>query len=48
MFKLDPGASHQNLRVEDLSAEWDSCGGKALEIRTDKNRTNSPWHSHTT
>ncbi|XP_067086265.1 fibronectin type III and SPRY domain-containing protein 1 [Osmerus mordax] len=45
VFKLDAGSSHQNLRVEDLSVEWDSCGGKVQEIRKDKNRTNSPMHS---
>ncbi|KAM6962771.1 fibronectin type III and SPRY domain-containing protein 1 isoform 1-T1 [Aplochiton taeniatus] len=45
MFKLDAGSAHQNLKVEDLSVEWDSCGGKVQEIRKDKNRTNSPMHS---
>ncbi|KAI2661782.1 Fibronectin type III and SPRY domain-containing protein 1 [Labeo rohita] len=28
VFKLDAGSSHQNLKVEDLSVEWDSSGGK--------------------
>ncbi|KAJ8374448.1 hypothetical protein SKAU_G00050280 [Synaphobranchus kaupii] len=45
VFKLDSGSSHQNLRVEDLSVEWDSSGGKVQEIRKDKNRTNSPMNS---
>lgn len=47
LFKLDAGSSHQNLKVEDLSVEWDSCGGKVIQdIRKDKNRTNqSPMHS---
>ncbi|XP_076135095.1 fibronectin type III and SPRY domain-containing protein 1 [Alosa pseudoharengus] len=44
-FKLDAGSCHQNLRVEDLSVEWDSSGGKIQEMRKDKNRTNSPMHS---
>ncbi|KAM7388479.1 hypothetical protein PAMP_024650 [Pampus punctatissimus] len=44
-FKLDSGSSHQNLKVEDLSVEWDSSGGKIQEIRKEKNRTNSPMHS---
>ncbi|KAG7265034.1 hypothetical protein CRUP_033553 [Coryphaenoides rupestris] len=46
LFKLDAASAHQNLKVEDLSVEWDSCGGKVQEIRKDKNRTNqSPMHS---
>ncbi|KAL2090053.1 hypothetical protein ACEWY4_014741 [Coilia grayii] len=44
-FKLDAGSAHQNLRVEDLSVEWDSSGGKIQDMRKDKNRTNSPMHS---
>ncbi|XP_030640775.1 fibronectin type III and SPRY domain-containing protein 1 [Chanos chanos] len=44
-FKLDAGSAHQNLRVEDLSVEWDSSGGKVQDIRKDKNRTSSPMHS---
>uniref|UniRef100_A0A673A5L0 Fibronectin type III and SPRY domain-containing protein 1 n=1 Tax=Sphaeramia orbicularis TaxID=375764 RepID=A0A673A5L0_9TELE len=44
-FKLDSSSSHQNLKVEDLSVEWDSSGGKIQDIRKDKNRTNSPMHS---
>ncbi|XP_057213481.1 fibronectin type III and SPRY domain-containing protein 1 [Triplophysa rosa] len=47
VFKLDAGSAHQNLKVEDLSVEWDSSGGKIAvqDIRKDKNRTNSPMHS---
>ncbi|CAM4717610.1 unnamed protein product [Leuciscus chuanchicus] len=45
VFKLDAGSSHQNLKVEDLSVEWDSSGGKVQDIRKEKNRTNSPMHS---
>uniref|UniRef100_A0A8B9HU81 Fibronectin type III and SPRY domain-containing protein 1 n=1 Tax=Astyanax mexicanus TaxID=7994 RepID=A0A8B9HU81_ASTMX len=47
VFKLDSGSSHQNLKVEDLSVEWDSSGGKVpvQDIRKEKNRTNSPMHS---
>ncbi|KAJ8419014.1 hypothetical protein AAFF_G00005130 [Aldrovandia affinis] len=45
VFKLDSGSAHQNLRVEDLSVEWDSSGGKVQEIRKDKNRTSSPMNS---
>lgn len=44
-FKLDSGSAHQNLKVEDLSVEWDSSGGKVQDIRKEKNRTNSPMHS---
>lgn len=44
-FKLDSASSHQNLKVEDLSVEWDSGGGKIQDIRKEKNRTNSPMHS---
>lgn len=44
-FKLDAASSHQNLKVEDLSVEWDSSGGKIQEMRKEKNRTNSPMHS---
>ncbi|KAJ0032289.1 hypothetical protein NQD34_002370 [Periophthalmus magnuspinnatus] len=43
-FRLDSGSSHQNLKVEDLSVEWDSSGGKIQDIRKDKNK-NSPMHS---
>ncbi|CAM9773460.1 unnamed protein product [Bubo scandiacus] len=28
MFRLDASTCHQNLRVEDLSVEWDATGGK--------------------
>lgn len=44
-FKLDSASSHQNLKVEDMSVEWDSSGGKVQDIRKEKNRTNSPMHS---
>lgn len=44
-FKLDSSSSHQNLKVEDLSVEWDSSGGKVQDIRKEKNRTSSPMHS---
>ena len=44
-FKLDLGSAHQNLKVEDLSVEWDSSGGKIQDIRKEKTRTNSPMHS---
>ncbi|XP_016084887.1 fibronectin type III and SPRY domain-containing protein 1-like [Sinocyclocheilus grahami] len=47
VFKLDAGSAHQNLKVEDLSVEWDSSGGKVAvqDIRKEKNRTSSPMHS---
>ncbi|XP_051757980.1 fibronectin type III and SPRY domain-containing protein 1 isoform X3 [Ctenopharyngodon idella] len=45
VFKLDAGSAHQNLKVEDLSVEWDSSGGKVQDIRKEKNRTSSPMHS---
>ncbi|KAK3540373.1 hypothetical protein QTP70_030205, partial [Hemibagrus guttatus] len=47
VFKLDSGSAHQNLKVEDLSVEWDSSGGKTpiQDIRKEKNRTSSPMHS---
>ncbi|KAK2841455.1 hypothetical protein Q7C36_013034 [Tachysurus vachellii] len=47
VFKLDSGSAHQNLKVEDLSVEWDSSGGKTAiqDIRKEKNRTGSPMHS---
>ncbi|PWA20991.1 hypothetical protein CCH79_00007345 [Gambusia affinis] len=44
-FKLDSSSAHQNLKVDDLSVDWDSSGGKVQEIRKEKNRTNSPLHS---
>uniref|UniRef100_A0AAQ4PTX1 Fibronectin type III and SPRY domain containing 1 n=1 Tax=Gasterosteus aculeatus aculeatus TaxID=481459 RepID=A0AAQ4PTX1_GASAC len=44
-FKLDAASSHQNLKVEDLSVEWDGSGGKIQDIRKEKTRTNSPMHS---
>ncbi|KAK2493539.1 hypothetical protein MC885_013654 [Smutsia gigantea] len=30
MFRLDASTSHQNLRVDDLSVEWDAMGGKRM------------------
>uniref|UniRef100_A0A3Q2ZWN5 Fibronectin type III and SPRY domain containing 1 n=1 Tax=Kryptolebias marmoratus TaxID=37003 RepID=A0A3Q2ZWN5_KRYMA len=45
IFKLDSSSAHQNLKVEELSVEWDSSGGKVQEIRKEKNRTSSPMHS---
>ncbi|KAI1891649.1 hypothetical protein AGOR_G00145950 [Albula goreensis] len=45
LFKLDSGSAHQNLRVEDMNVEWDSCGGKVQEIKKDKGRTGSPMNS---
>ncbi|XP_051963846.1 fibronectin type III and SPRY domain-containing protein 1-like [Xyrauchen texanus] len=47
VFKLDASSAHQNLKVEDLSVEWDSSGGKlpVQDIRKDKNRASSPMHS---
>lgn len=47
VFKLDAGSAHQNLKVEDLSVEWDSSGGKTpiQDIRKEKSRTSSPMHS---
>ncbi|XP_043946517.1 fibronectin type III and SPRY domain-containing protein 1 [Protopterus annectens] len=49
VFKLDPTTCHQNLKVEDTSAEWDAMGGKVQEIKTrekeNKGRTASPVHS---
>ncbi|KAM9831314.1 fibronectin type III and SPRY domain-containing protein 1 [Neosynchiropus ocellatus] len=44
-FKLDSGSAHQNLKIEDLSVEWDSSGGKVQDMRKEKNRTNSPMQS---
>ncbi|MGH0176466.1 UNVERIFIED_CONTAM: hypothetical protein FKN15_072377 [Acipenser sinensis] len=46
VFKLDSGSSHQNLRVEGLSVEWDSTGGKVLEMKKEmKTRPASPLNS---
>ncbi|NP_001398133.1 fibronectin type III and SPRY domain-containing protein 1 isoform 4 [Mus musculus] len=49
MFRLDGSTSHQNLRVEDLSAEWDAMGGKVQDIKArekeGKGRTASPVNS---
>ncbi|XP_053317717.1 fibronectin type III and SPRY domain-containing protein 1 isoform X2 [Spea bombifrons] len=32
-FRLDSGSSHQNLRVEETSAEWDALGGKVQDVK---------------
>ncbi|XP_032162630.1 fibronectin type III and SPRY domain-containing protein 1 [Mustela erminea] len=49
MFRLDASTSHQNLRVEDLSVEWDAMGGKVQDIKArekdGKGRTASPVNS---
>ncbi|MBN3285998.1 FSD1 protein, partial [Polyodon spathula] len=46
VFKLDSSSSHQNLRVEGLSVEWDSTGGKVLEMKKEmKTRPASPLNS---
>nr|XP_048283440.1 fibronectin type III and SPRY domain-containing protein 1 [Myodes glareolus] len=49
MFRLDGSTSHQNLRVEDLSVEWDAMGGKVQDIKArekeGKGRTASPVNS---
>ncbi|XP_053435663.1 fibronectin type III and SPRY domain-containing protein 1 [Nycticebus coucang] len=49
MFRLDASTSHQNLRVDDLSVEWDAMGGKVQDIKTrekdGKGRTASPVNS---
>ncbi|KAB0396929.1 hypothetical protein E2I00_009844, partial [Balaenoptera physalus] len=46
MFRLDASTSHQNLRVDDLSVEWDAMGGKVQDIKArekdGKGRTASP------
>uniref|UniRef100_A0A665TEP7 Fibronectin type III and SPRY domain-containing protein 1 n=1 Tax=Echeneis naucrates TaxID=173247 RepID=A0A665TEP7_ECHNA len=41
-FKLDSASAHQNLKVEDLSVEWDSSGGKIQDIRKEKTPLMSP------
>lgn len=49
MFRLDASTSHQNLRVDDLSVEWDAMGGKVQDIKSrekdGKGRTASPVNS---
>ncbi|XP_017807584.1 fibronectin type III and SPRY domain-containing protein 1 isoform X2 [Papio anubis] len=49
MFRLDASTSHQNLRVDDLSVEWDAMGGKVQDIKArekdGKGRTASPINS---
>ncbi|MBN3298683.1 FSD1 protein, partial [Amia calva] len=45
LFRLDASSAHQNLRVEDLSVEWDATGGKLQDIRKEKARSGSPMHS---
>ncbi|XP_044803893.1 fibronectin type III and SPRY domain-containing protein 1 isoform X3 [Bubalus bubalis] len=49
MFHLDASTSHQNLRVDDLSVEWDAMGGKVQDIKArekdGKGRTASPVNS---
>ncbi|GAB5567559.1 fibronectin type III and SPRY domain-containing protein 1 [Prionailurus iriomotensis] len=49
MFRLDASTSHQNLRVDDLSVEWDAMGGKVQDIKArekdSKGRTASPVNS---
>ncbi|XP_015285254.1 PREDICTED: fibronectin type III and SPRY domain-containing protein 1 [Gekko japonicus] len=49
MFRLDGSTSHQNLKVEDLSVEWDAMGGKVQDIKArekdGKGRTASPVNS---
>ncbi|KAM8939971.1 fibronectin type III and SPRY domain-containing protein 1 [Pelodytes ibericus] len=48
-FRLDAGSSHQNLKVEDTSAEWDALGGKShdakLREKEGKGRSGSPCNS---
>ncbi|KAM5238754.1 fibronectin type III and SPRY domain-containing protein 1 isoform 4-T4 [Ctenodactylus gundi] len=49
MFRLDASTSHQNLRVDDLTVEWDAMGGKVQDIKArekdGKGRTASPVNS---
>ncbi|XP_044514435.1 fibronectin type III and SPRY domain-containing protein 1 [Gracilinanus agilis] len=49
MFRLDATTCHQNLRVEELSVEWDAMGGKVQDIKArekdNKGRTASPVNS---
>lgn len=48
-FKLDASTCHQNLRVEELSVEWDATGGKVQDVKArekdGKGRTASPANS---
>ncbi|XP_063312004.1 fibronectin type III and SPRY domain-containing protein 1 isoform X2 [Pelobates fuscus] len=48
-FRLDSGSSHQNLKVEDTSVEWDALGGKVQEVKNrekeGKGRSASPCNS---
>ncbi|NWH64130.1 FSD1 protein, partial [Centropus bengalensis] len=49
MFRLDASTCHQNLRVEELSVEWDATGGKVQDVKArekdSKGRTASPANS---
>uniref|UniRef100_A0A8B9C6C4 Fibronectin type III and SPRY domain containing 1 n=1 Tax=Anser brachyrhynchus TaxID=132585 RepID=A0A8B9C6C4_9AVES len=49
MFRLDASTCHQNLRVEELSVEWDATGGKVQDVKArekdGKGRTASPANS---
>ncbi|NXO19619.1 FSD1 protein, partial [Cisticola juncidis] len=49
MFRLDASTCHQNLRVEELSVEWDATGGKVQDVKArekdGKSRTASPVNS---
>ncbi|XP_007655333.1 fibronectin type III and SPRY domain-containing protein 1 isoform X1 [Ornithorhynchus anatinus] len=49
MFRLDAATCHQNLKVEELSVEWDAMGGKVQDIKArekdGKGRTASPVNS---
>ncbi|NXP45705.1 FSD1 protein, partial [Heliornis fulica] len=49
VFRLDASTCHQNLRVEELSAEWDATGGKVQDVKArekdSKGRTASPANS---
>uniref|UniRef100_A0A672UGG7 Fibronectin type III and SPRY domain containing 1 n=1 Tax=Strigops habroptila TaxID=2489341 RepID=A0A672UGG7_STRHB len=49
MFRLDASTCHQNLRVEELSVEWDATGGKLQDVKArekdGKGRTASPANS---
>ncbi|KAM9516273.1 fibronectin type III and SPRY domain-containing protein 1 [Guaruba guarouba] len=48
-FRLDASTCHQNLRVEELSVEWDATGGKLQDVKArekdGKGRTASPANS---
>ncbi|NXW11221.1 FSD1 protein, partial [Fregetta grallaria] len=49
VFRLDASTCHQNLRVEELSVEWDATGGKVQDVKArekdGKGRTASPANS---